>query len=80
MMLPALCVLLGIKGGAAELGGPNHEGILQHSAGFEVTQQARDGLVHVARQRAMGGHVAVRIPVAGGPRIDEFDEPDAPFG
>ncbi len=54
------------EGHAAELGGPDEEGVLQQSAGLEVLQQGGGGLIHlVGDEGEFLGNVAVVVPVLG---------------
>ena len=53
-----------VEGSAAEFGGPDDEGIVEEPAGFEVAEEACDGLVDVASEGDVFLHIAVRVPVA----------------
>lgn len=55
-----------LEGGAAEFGGPDDEGIVEHAALFEVFEEAGDGFVDIEGEGAMGVHVAMGVPVAVG--------------
>ncbi len=66
-----------VEGRASEFRGPHDERVFHHPALFEITQQRGDGLIDVLRQWRVGHHVAVRVPVAGGAGVDEFDETHA---
>ena len=44
---------------AAEFRGPDDEGIVQHAALFQVSEQTGDGKIHIFRQRGVGVHVAM---------------------
>ena len=67
-------------GGAAEFGGPDDEGIVEHAAAFEVAEETCDGLIDVAGVFGVFGHVAVLVPVVAGTAVDDFDEADSAFG
>lgn len=78
-MVPATVFALA-SGGAAELGGPQYEGVVQHAALFEIGDEGGGGLIDVVGEVGVLFHVAVRVPVGAGAGVDEFDETDAALG
>ena len=80
VVLAAFGVFGGVERRAAKLRGPHHERVGEHPALFQVGEQAGDGLVHVARERGVLLHVAVRVPVSRGTGIDQLDETHAALG
>src|SRR5687767_3443500 len=50
-------------GRAAELRRPDHERVVEHSTGFEIAQQAGDGLIDAFGVLGVFGHVAVLVPI-----------------
>src|SRR5206468_7321565 len=54
------------EGHASKLGAPKHQGVLEHAAGFEVLEQAGDGLVDGgADRRKLLRDTRVIVPIAG---------------
>ena len=63
---------------APEFAGPNDQGVIEHPALFEVSDESRNGPVGGAAERLMGLHVAVGIPSAVAPAgMANLDEADA---
>ena len=54
MMLAAQRIGLGVVGRAAELGGPHHEGRVEHAAAFQIANQAGNRPVDVLGQALRG--------------------------
>src|SRR5688572_8419697 len=70
-------------GGAAELGAPDDQGLVEHPAALQVLQQAGDGLVgFLAEFRVAVLQVAVGVPGAGAAvaAVVDLDEADAALG
>ncbi len=62
---------------AAELRRPDDQHVVEQPAPLQVLDQPGDRLIDLRRQPAVVGHVAVRVPVAARPGVDQFDEADA---
>ena len=70
------------KRGTSKFRGPNHEGILEEAALFEVAQQGRDGLVYAGRDGAeFRLNVAVVVPIVDRSlgTAPDLDKPCAPL-
>src|SRR5437016_10499439 len=80
MMVAAIIVFgeLALRvAGASKFTAPNHQGIVEHAARFEVFDQRGAGLVCLASLGAdAGGQVAMLVPAL----VIKLDEADAAFG
>ena len=64
-----------VEGGAAELGRPDDERLVEHPPRLEIGKQGPDRLIDVLRQADVRHHVAVGVPVVARAGVDELHEP-----
>ena len=59
---------------ATELGGPHHEGILEHAASIKIFYQRCNGAIDIPGQLIIALHFTVRVPIVSriGIGIDQF--------
>ena len=65
---------------AAELGRPEHDGVVEHAALFQIDEKGGGGLVDIAGEIGVLFHLAVRVPVRPGAGVDELDEAHPALG
>src|SRR5689334_21879919 len=81
MVLAALRSGAVVERRAAELAGPDYEGVVQQATPLQVAEQSGDRAIDILRQRrVLADHIPVSIPVVGSARVDQLDEADAAFG